>query len=399
MEIKYREFSIALSRRAADICDSAWTLNAAKSHPFKGIDFLTALENIFPDRQFRYASLYLQGRLVGQVVLTLDRIDATMFSPSWVKACVRSVRRCFPSFLKLSVLTVGTMETLGAHWWWDREAVPKHDMASIIEMSASRAFPQAHLLVVRDFLASDRAADGLVAELLKQDLVQVAGLPVASIRTHLSSDAYFSSLPRRVRKSIRKLSELERQARLDISVVKDFQGLISECYPLFMNVHERSVDLQREPIPIEFFKQVAMLPNSRMTIARGPEGRIVGFILTRTVGSISCPFAIGLDYSLESSVRLYHQLLWAEIVSALDSGSDEIDLGVTSYFVKQGFGATLDPSSMMVRFQRPFVRRLFNRFIPTLLKVEQPTTRKRRSAEPNDEIGVDAGAETELSSR
>jgi hypothetical protein len=300
-----------------------------------------------------------------------------MFAATKVKAVATAIRRIVPSFLRIRVTTVGTMDTSGAHWWHDPTELDSQAFCRVVQRAAASAFQQAHLLLFRDVLDSDPGAVSVARLLEHIGYRRAKGLPIAWVRTRASSELHYNSLNRKVRAFIRKMPLLANEHGLRLAVADHPLDYLEEAYQLFLNVAERAQELQREPIPLEFFRQLLQLPGCRMRTAHGPSGRLVGFILTRTAQEIACPAYIGLDYRVGDGARLYHQLLWAEIAACLEEGAKEVDLGLTSYFVKQGFGAVLDGSLIMARFRQDTVNRVLGWLIPFLLRVEQPSVRRK----------------------
>jgi hypothetical protein len=86
---------------------------------------------------------------------------------------------------------------------------------------------------------------------------------------------------------------------------------------------------------------------------------------------------LGLDYNYSEKTLLYHQLLWSDIKKSADLGCDEIDLGLTSYFVKQKYGAKLEEMRMLVRFQNPILSKILNGILPLMFKFEQPVEHRQ----------------------
>jgi CelD/BcsL family acetyltransferase involved in cellulose biosynthesis len=58
-----------------------------------------------------------------------------------------------------------------------------------------------------------------------------------------------------------------------------------------------------------------------------------------------------MDQARARELPLYYNLLWGELAHAAETGCARVDLGVTSYFVKQTLGATLEGMSMAARLR------------------------------------------------
>ncbi|NOK36004.1 GNAT family N-acetyltransferase [Corallococcus exercitus] len=386
------ELHVRLVSTATDWHHALWDERGALRHPLKDTGFLQALEHAYPERRCRYVEVRRGEQVVAQFLLNEDVLDSTMFASPRVKAAVGWVRRIVPGFLRIRVATVGTMDTSGAHWWHEAGAVEPDAFCRVVQRAAKAAFPRAHLLLFRDVLDSDPVSGALAHQFESAGFRRVQGLPIASVRSHGDAGAHYASLNRKVRAFIRKMPGLAAEHGLRLEVAARPLDHLEEAYALFLNVSRRAKEVQREPVPLEFFRQLLRLPGCRMTVARGSSGQMVGFILTRVTAGVASPAYIGLDYTVSDGARLYHQLLWSEIATCLDAGAGEVDLGLTSYFVKQGFGAVLDGSVMLARFQQAMVHRLLGGLIPHLLHIEQPAARRKRPGVPAPtDVNADAG--------
>lgn len=387
--LRVGDWDVYLHDRVSGIDAELWNEHCAGRHPFKDTSYLGGLERAYPARACRYAEIVRDGRIAGQFLLNENAVDPAMFAPAPVKAALRAIRRLWPSFLVLRLVTAGTMDTVGAHWWHDADALAADELADIMVLAARQTFPAAHLLVVRDLMDAAAGSPALAAGLARHDLVQVDSLPVAVVKAEGAISAHVTSLKRQMRQFVKKLPQLAQAHGLRIEHTQDVQEHLARCYALFLNVSNRAEELQRqEPVPYALFEELVAMPGTRLTLAWSGDGKLVGFVLTRICAGIACPAYVGLDYGFAPEARVYHQLMWAEISRCIEDKIGTIDLGVTSYFVKQGYGAVLQPCKMLVRFQGRWTHRILRKLIPVLTHVEQP---RKRSTRVGPEVAVASG--------
>lgn len=366
-------------RSIADLPAGAWDRHVAGDHPFRGAAFLAAIEAAFPERSYAYLHLERAGETVGLAALTMEGYDLAFLLPEGPAGAVRWVRRFWPGFMTLRLAMVGTMETAMQHWWWDAQRLEADAFAEHLIAACDEALPGNRLLIVRDFMAGIPADAALLAALAERGFRTAANLPLAVVELPEGGiDAHLRRLRGKPKAAIRKqLREVERLG-LRFDRVEDYEHLIAECWPLYLQVHGAAREFKRAPLPEAFFREVARRLRGRSTLltVRTPEGELVGCILSGLSETVSNPFLIGLDYDRAKEMGLYYNLIWSEIQDAAERGRRTVDLGVTSYFIKQTMGAAIEPLTMAARVSVPWLRPLLGPLLPALLAEEQPTLRR-----------------------
>ncbi|WP_163998745.1 GNAT family N-acetyltransferase [Pyxidicoccus caerfyrddinensis] len=359
-----------------DVPGTLWDDTVARGHPFKSSTFLSCLEDAFPDRRFAYVLLSRGGDVAGLALVTEERFDLGMRLPERVGRMAARVRRLLPGFLTVRLAMVGTFETAQRHWWWDAELLSEEEFADALLVACQEAYPHADLLVIRDFMEGDAR---LEARFLARGFRPARNLPLAVVELEDSSlEAHLQRLKRKPRVSVSKQLAAATRLGLKLERVQDFRHLLPECYPLYLQVHHHASEFKRLPIPLAFFERVAeRLPEeSSLLTLRTSEGRLVGFVLSGTSGGIHNPFVLGMEYARSRELPIYYNLLGAELAYAAERGCAQVDLGVTSYFVKQTLGATLEGLNMVARLRSPWLRPFLHPLLPALLGEKQPERRQ-----------------------
>ncbi|MCY1021338.1 GNAT family N-acetyltransferase [Pyxidicoccus sp. MSG2] len=382
-----------------DVPGTHWDDMVARGHPFKSSAFLSCLEDSFPERRFTYVLLSRARSLVGLALVTEERFDLGLRLPERVGRMASRVRRLLPGFLTVRLAMVGTLETAQRHWWVDRRLLSVDEFADALLVACEEACPRADLLVVRDFMEGDEADARLEARFLARGFRPARNLPLAVVELEgRDFEAHLQRLKRKPRASVSK--QLAAAARLGLKLerVQDFRHLLPECYPLYLQVHHQASEFKRVPIPMSFFEQVAeRLPGeSSLLTLRTSEGRLVGFVLSGTSRCVHNPFVLGMDYTRSRELPIYYSLLGGELAYAAERGCEQVDLGVTSYFVKQTLGATLEGMSMVARLRSPWLRPFLHPLLPALLGEKQPEQRRtlRDTAAPGAQGAGASGSST-----
>ncbi|NMO15931.1 GNAT family N-acetyltransferase [Pyxidicoccus fallax] len=357
-----------------------WDEKVAQGHPFKSAAFLACLEEAFPERKFAYVVVSRGEDVVGLAVVTEERLDLTLMLPRAMGVVAAAVRKVLPRFLTLGLGMVGTFETAQRHWWYDARALSEEDFARALLAACDAACTDSALLLVRDFMEDVPDDVRLESWFLGRGFQRVANHPLAVVRLDgLSSEAHLQRLKRKSRQNLRKQLRDAEALGLRVERVRPYRHLLDECYPLYLQVHEGASEFKRPPFPRAFFESLEdRLPDSSSLLTlRAKDGALLGFILTGTSGDIHNPFLIGLDYARTQGTPAYYVLLWREVEEGARRGCRSVDLGLTSYFVKQTLGAELEGMTMAARVQSAWLRPLLNPLLPLLLGEKQPEEREK----------------------
>lgn len=363
-----------------EVPQALWDEKVARGHPFKSSTFLSCLESSFPERRFAYVLMSRGEALVGLAVITEEQLDLSLLLPEAVGRFASAVRRLRPGFLSVGLAMVGTFETAQRHWWFDEARLSASEFAEALLEACDQVCTASSLLLVRDFTEGDAEDTKLESCFLEKGFKQVANHPLAVVTLDgLSIDGHLQRLKKKSRQNLRKKLKEAEQLGLKLERVRDFRPLIDECYPLYLQVHEGASEFKRNPFPKAFFESLAerMGEQSSFLTLRTREDRLIGFVLTGTSGTINNPFVIGLDYALTRETPAYYCLMWKELEYAAERGCQVVDLGLTSYFVKQTVGAELEGMTMAARIQSTWLRPVLQPLLPMLLSEKQPEERRQ----------------------
>ncbi|HZI12576.1 MAG TPA: GNAT family N-acetyltransferase [Myxococcus sp.] len=370
-----------------EVPQALWDEQVARGHPFKSAAFLSCLEDAFPERKFAYLMVERGQDIVGLAVLTEERLDLTLLLPRVVGRLAAGVRKVLPRFLTLGLGMVGTFETAQRHWWYDARALSEEDFAQVLLEACAEVCTDSALLLVRDFVEGEAEDQRLESWFLSRGFRQVANHPMAVVRLDgLSGEQHVQRLKRKSRQNLRKQLKDSEALGFRLERVRPFRSLLDACYPLYLQVHEGASEFKRPPFPRAFFESLGeRLPGtSSLLTLRAKDGALLGFILTGTSGAIHNPFLIGLDYARTQGTPAYYRLLWEEIQDGAANGCHTVDLGLTSYFVKQTLGAKLEGMTMVARVQPAWLRPVLNPLLPLLLSEKQPEERELFRPEAGD---------------
>jgi hypothetical protein len=259
-----------------------------------------------------------------------------------------AVRRWFPGFLKLRMLECGTPVILNSPPVVAGPGTSPEDvLEALCRLLDETARRERHaLIVIRDFEAEDF---GLRPTLARHGHHWVDGLP----NTYLdiawdSPEAYRAALKSYYRSKLGK--HLRRCAAQGVSheVVEDFGPLAGRLCAQWLAVHRQADEFQREVLTPEFYRALPEAMGGRakaILFHRG--GELAGHALLLLDGALARWLYFGRERAVNDGLYLYAAL--AVVETAIRLGARRLEMGLTTYPVKQDLGARLAPLKMAVK--------------------------------------------------
>ena len=310
---------------------------------------------------FRYRHVLFtddDGQPVGQTSFYLVTTDAAIFAPQPLRHALEWVRRVFPDFLKLKMLECGTPIILNSP-----ALVLHHDLelADIMPVWHATLLKHArahrvHVMVLRDF---ETAEQPWCVQLRGCGYHIVAGLPNTYLDVRwLSIEDYRDDLKSYYRSKIN--SHLRKNAEQDVrhDLVEDFADLADELCRQWLVVHERANEFQREILTPDFYRGLSVRMGGAAKVLRFfREGVFVGHALLLHDRDTLRWLYFGRSTPVNNSLYLY--VVQAVIETAIDLRVKRIEMGLTTYPIKQDAGARLEPIHFAIRSPWPLVNALF----------------------------------------
>ncbi|MGE5342540.1 MAG: GNAT family N-acetyltransferase [Candidatus Omnitrophota bacterium] len=378
-EIPHTDLTFLAYKTASDVPLDIWERYNARKHPFRSMNFYMALERAFPERKYSYIVGKIKDTIKMFLIVSCEPLDLNAFLPGFMKRFILFVRKWKPEFFTLVTGMSGCLETSMEHWWFEEEFELSHIIVQKIHDKIRSIFPAIRIMVFRDFTCLDNKGQILKKYLLTHEFIDVLNFPNCIIaRDNFTLDEHYNRLNKKARANVRNSDRLKNQHELSIEKVKIDENILEKVYPLYLQVHERAETFQRPPFPKEFFKEIMkhMGNEVHFLLVIDKEAQIQGFILGGLSDRIYCPYMIGLNYQVAYQYSLYRILLWEAIKVAFNEEVQEIDLGITSYFIKQDYGSELVEMKMLIRFYPTFVHKMIKPLIKKIFDSPQPTKRR-----------------------
>jgi len=318
--------------------------------------FISALEGIFADAEqpencwdFHYFQVRDDnGQAILSTFYTAALIKDDMFAPAAISALIEQERRKDPYYLNSRVVMLGSMITKGEHLFLNRGHPEwKHALQLLIDqMQDTVREVDATQLMLREFYGDlDSELKNTMLELGFTALELPNNMGIKDT-TWKSQDEYLQRLSQRYRSDLRR-EILKFEDKFTVITEKPVsQPELQECYQLYGNVFERSLEMNVHKLPFEYFRTICSLDNFdiiRLYLKDDPrqenERQPVGVMFSYFESGTYHAKIVGLDYNFNHEVGVYKQILYQTVRRANSIGATRLDLAFTAELVKKKVGA------------------------------------------------------------
>lgn len=344
-----------------DLDPAVWdALLGARSLTFTHAFWTIIEESALNDFQYRYV-LFTddEGQPVGQATFYVVTTDVAIFAPQWLRRVLEPVRRVFPNFLKLKMLECGTPIILNSpplvlHSDFEpQDIVPVWHSTLQIHARRSRAL----VMVLRDFECPEGA---WFRCLRKAGYHIVPGLPNTYLELRWDSiQGYRDDLKSYYRSKIN--NHLRKNAELGVhhDLIEDFAPLADELCRQWLIVHAKANEFQREVLTPAFYRGLSQRLDGHAKVLRFFRGDVfIGHALLLHDRDTVRWLYFGRSEPVNDSLYLY--VAQAVIEAAIQLKAKRLEMGLTTYPIKQDAGARLEPIHFAIRCPWPLLNPVFS---------------------------------------
>lgn len=284
--------------------------------------------------------------------------DIAIFAPQPLRKLLAGIRRIFPGFLKLRMLEWGTPITVSSPPFITAPGTSPTEiirhMHAILQATA-KAEGQ-WLIIVRDFEANTEA---LQHEFTRLGYHLVDSLPNTYLDIAWSSAAeYRAAMKSYYRSKLLKHLRRNEEHQVRHELVDDFDHLADQLCAQWLVVHNQADEFQREVLTPTFYREFSRRMGARskaMLFYRADQ--LVGHALLLQDGPLLRWLYFGRNEASNDSLYLY--VAHAVIETAIELRAERLEMGLTTYSIKQDLGAMPGPIKLAIRGRTD----LFNRFV------------------------------------
>jgi predicted N-acyltransferase len=319
----------------------------------------TCEEAEIENARYRHLMVYQHGALAAVASLCLVRVKLDLLASGRVRRAIRWVRGRRPGFLDVPVVFCGLPVSFGQSCL---RLHPEADAAAALETvhAAAEAFAieeGARVVCFKEFTAPEAS---VLQPLTDRGYLHLASLPSCRLALPWSSfDAYLADMRSGYRRQVVSTLRSRERSGVSVRVLEDFRLECPRIFPLYEQVMDRA-EFQLERLNLAFFQRLgANLPGETGAILVERDGEpLAAAILLRSPGLTTFLLA-GIDYARAQESGAYVHLVTEVVAEAIRAGTAALELGQTSYSLKQRLGAEPSPRSLFFRYRTPVVQHIF----------------------------------------
>lgn len=295
------------------------------------------------------------SRLVAGCPGYLYNLDVVTTRMPWSGPIVGPLRRLFPRLLVARTYELGSPTPFSNPFLVSDERIRQAAVPALIEAALDEGeHAKAEFLLVQNFTSRCGPAAEVLHEL---GFAAVPIPPTAVVDLPYSSfDAYLSAMRAQYRRRARQA--MKRGGELSVEHVRDFAGLADELARLWREIYQRASEVKREILTAGFFRAVSDIDQASLLLLRRPDGSLASFALLLDDGPWLSFLHCGFEARAGREEGAYFRLLYEIIRVAIESGFEQVDLGITTLGPKFDVGAVPVPLFAWVRHRNPLLQRV-----------------------------------------
>lgn len=179
-------------------------------------------------------------------------------------------------------------------------------------------------------------------------------------------DEYLGAMRAGYRRQLAKSLHVRERDGLEIRILEEFEGECEAIFGLYEQVMDRA-EFQLERLNLDFFRLLdrRMGPASRALLVEQGGVRLAAGVLLRTPRCLTFLLA-GIDYDRNREHHAYLNLVAEVVAEAIRAGVDRLEMGQTSYGLKQRLGGQTTPRFFFLRHRGAWTHHTLRRLSPVI---------------------------------
>lgn len=289
--------------------------------------------------------------------------DIAIFAPRRLRRLLAIIRCLFPKFLVLRMLEWGTPLTVCSPPFVSAKNVEHRTLVQHIHalLLQTARTERRHVIVVRDFEPNETVLANVFTSL---GYHWVDSLPNTYMNIGWPSmTEYYASMKSYYRSKLLKHVRRNTAGGIRYELTDNFDHLAARLCNQWLVVHNTADEFQREVLTPEFYRAFSRClgPRSKaLLFYRGHD--LIGHALLLQDGDQLNWMYFGREVAINDSLYLY--VAHSVIETAIRLGVARVQMGLTTYSVKQDLGAAVTPVKIAIRAVSP----LLNPFVPWIYR-------------------------------
>ena len=351
--IRYKIFE-----KADDVPVEEWKKLSKKKSITLSYEFWKAIEcsNIPQIQKIKYVVFYINdSEAVAWAPFYVVRTDIAFLSKGIIRTSLAKIRRLIPCFMTMKMLECGSPVTMTSPPFLVSEKFPqnifiKHLRKFLLWQSLRQL---SFIFVIRDFDKKDSFHKSYKYLFRDLGFIWANNLPNTYLPLHWSSiDEYYQSMRSHYRHKLQKHLKKNSNEKVKYTIINDFAALSEVLIKQWQVIHDNAKELEREVITSEFYENISNRMDTFSSIIYfTKDDKPCAHVLLLHDNDMLRWMYIGREESLKDSMYFY---IIDKIISyGIDNGFKMIELGLTTYPIKQDFGGQLIQNNIAISFVFP----------------------------------------------
>ncbi len=310
-----------------------------------GIDYLRAAEESNPHIEFKYATIYDQGELIGTLLFQLikvrdglrlktgDKLTKTDKLVNWVKRRINGI--------DVSLLLCGNAFITGDFGFFMKKGADRNLFVEGINESIEKIKKtnKVNIVMVKDFRPEDLEMGRLLKNYAYNEVYAQPNMELDIRPTWLTFADYQADLVSKYRtkaKSKRKKLIGVEKRELTLDEIIEQKELIHQMYMKCSDGAEFNLTAISKDYYVELKRQ---LQDRFQVQGYFYEGRMIAFMSYFMEGDILESHFVGYDHQLNHKLAIYHNLLIDHVEIAINKKMKHLSYGRTALESKSNLGA------------------------------------------------------------
>ncbi|MGH9867333.1 MAG: GNAT family N-acetyltransferase [Candidatus Polarisedimenticolia bacterium] len=301
------------------------------------------------DAAYRHITVHDGRELLAIASFCRMQVALDLLSTGVVRGAIQEVRRWRRGFLRVPVAFCGLPVSFGQSCLRLRPGADAPAMAGLVarEMESWAQSSGTAVLCFKEFAPWEQA---VVEPLTEEGYFRAPSMPSCTLAIAWRTfEEYLGAMRAGYRRQILASLRARDQLGLTVRVVPAWESQAERIHPLYEQVMDRA-PFQLERLNLAFFQHLAAdLGDETSVILIEREGALLAAaVLLHAPGALTFLLA-GIDYAHHRQSQAYLTLVAEIVAEAIRRGATRLELGQTTYDLKQRLGAELSARWLYIK--------------------------------------------------
>ena len=281
------------------------------------------------------------------------QVDLGLLSSGLARGAIRSARRWRRDFLRVPVAFCGLPVSFGQSCLRLRPGAGAPAITALVALALERwaAGNGASVLCFKEFAPGEQR---IVEPLTEHGYFRASSLPACVLDIPwLTWEGYLGAMRAGYRRQLQASLRARNREGLTVREISDWAAQVARIFPLYEQVMDRA-PFQLERLNQAFFRHLATDLGDRTSalLVERDGALLAAAVLLHAPGTLTFLLA-GIDYAHHRQSQAYLTMAAELVATAIRHGAKRLELGQTTYELKQRLGAALSPRWLYIKCLSP----------------------------------------------